>query len=434
MGLFTKRKKKDRVCVIGLDGVPFSMLQDLASRGIMPHFSELISKEGHLHRMKASLPEISSVSWTDFMTGTNSGTHGIFGFTDLKPGSYDMRFPNFSDVKAETLWDRLGKSKKKSIVVNQPSTYPARRIEGALISGFVAIEMSKAVYPLSLQPRLEKIGYEIDIDTFRAREDHALLWAELDKTLTGREKAWEMLWEEDWDYFEFVITGTDRLQHFLWEAYDDPGHADHQRFLDYYRRIDGLVQRISEAYEQLTGSKDGLYLLSDHGFTAIQQEVYLNAWLEQAGYLSYTTPEPKGLEALAPDSRAFVMDPNRIYLHTVGDRYPNGCVSSDQKSDLKQELRAKLLGLDFEGKSVVQDVFDTEDIYSGPLVSSGPDLIVLGRPGFDMKGSVKKKQTFGRTNLQGMHTYDDAFFWASRDHGDDLRISLLAEIILRHFQ
>jgi predicted AlkP superfamily phosphohydrolase/phosphomutase len=431
MGLFVKRKKKNRVCVIGLDGVPYPLLQDLTARGIMPCFAELIST-GQLHRMKASMPEISSVSWTDFMTGTNSGTHGIFGFTDLKEGSYDLRFPNFNDVEAETLWDRLGKAQKKSIIINQPSTYPARRVAGALISGFVALEMSKAVYPFSLKPRLEKIGYEIDIDTFRAREDHGLLWKELDRTLVGREKAWEMLWGEDWDFFEFVITGTDRLQHFLWEAYADPGHEDHQKFLDYYHRIDSLVRRISEAFEQLTGSSEGLYLLSDHGFTGIRQEVYLNAWLEQEGYLSFATPEPKGLEALEPSSQAFAMDPSRIYLHS-SDKYPGGNVSAAQKVDLKQELKTKLQDLAFEGEPVVQEVFDTEDIYSGPLVSSGPDLVVLGRPGFDMKGSVKKKQTFGRTNLQGMHTYDDAFFWASQDFGSGLRISGLAEIILRHF-
>ncbi len=431
MSIF-KRKKKNRVCVIGLDGVPHPLLQDLTAQGVMPRFAELISA-GQLHRMKASLPEISSVSWTDFMTGTNSGTHGIFGFTDLKEGSYDLRFPNFTDVKTETLWDRLGKDKKKSIVVNQPSTYPARRIEGALISGFVAIEMSKAVYPFSLKPRLEKIGYEIDIDTFRAREDHDFLWKELDRTLVGREKAWKMLWEEDWDYFEFVITGTDRLQHFLWEAYADPGHDDHQRFLDYYHRIDGLVRRISGAFEQLTGSLEGLYLLSDHGFTGIRQEVYLNAWLKQAGHLSFSTSEPKGIESIEPESRAFAMDPNRIYLHT-SDRYPNGSVSGAQKAELKQELKTQLEGLTYEGEPVVEEVFDADEIYSGPLVSSGPDLIVLGRHGFDMKGSVKKEETFGRTILQGMHTYDDAFFWATQNHGNDLRISGLAEIILRHFQ
>ena len=120
MALFQK-KKRARTCVIGLDGVPYSLVLELADRGIMPSLAELL-KSGHLHRMKASLPEISAVSWTDFMTGVDSGSHGIFGFTDLKPGSYGMRFPNFSDVKRETIWDILGKQGRKSIIINQPST------------------------------------------------------------------------------------------------------------------------------------------------------------------------------------------------------------------------------------------------------------------------------------------------------------------------
>jgi predicted AlkP superfamily phosphohydrolase/phosphomutase len=431
MGLF-KRKIKNRVCVIGLDGVPFPLLQDLSQKGVMPHFKELIAS-GHLHRMRASLPEISSVSWTDFMTGTNPGTHGIFGFTDLKPGSYDLRFPNFRDVQVETFWDRLGKLKKKSVVINQPSTYPARRIDGVLISGFVAIEMSKAVFPLTLKAPLEDLGYEIDIDTFKARDNHEFLWKELARTLTGREKAWQMLWKDDWDFFELVITGTDRLQHFLWDAYADPGHPDHTKFLDYYHAIDGLVGRISGEFEHLTGSTDGLYLLSDHGFTGIIQEVYLNAWLEQNGYLQFSTAEPKNLGDIADSSRAFAMDPNRIYLHTTG-RFPRGKISAAQKTEIKQELSSRLMDLQYQGQPVVQEVFDTEQIYSGPLVSSGPDLIVLGRPGFDMKGSVKKKEIFGRTNLQGMHTYEDAFFWSAQNQSSDLCIADLANIIMRHFQ
>jgi predicted AlkP superfamily phosphohydrolase/phosphomutase len=90
--------------------------------------------------------------------------------------------------------------------------------------------------------------------------------------------------------------------------------------------------------------------------------------------------------------------------------------------------------LEHDGAPVVQEVFDAEQVYTGPLVASGPDLIVLGQPGFDMKGSVKKKQLFGRTQLQGMHTYENAFFWAVQDYGEDLRISDLAEFIMGRFQ
>ncbi|GAH11344.1 unnamed protein product, partial [marine sediment metagenome] len=41
MSLF-KKKKKERVMVIGLDGVPYSLLLELAQKGIMPATSKLI--------------------------------------------------------------------------------------------------------------------------------------------------------------------------------------------------------------------------------------------------------------------------------------------------------------------------------------------------------------------------------------------------------
>jgi len=427
-----KKKKKKRVFVIGLDGVPHSLLLDLARKGIMPEVSRLI-ESGHLHRMKASLPEISSVSWTNFMTGTNPGTHGIFGFTDFKPDSYSLRFPNFLDLKKETFWDSLGNRGKRCIIINQPSTYPARQINGILISGFVAIELSKAVYPLSYLSTLEKMDYMIDIDTLKSREDSDFLWQELLKTLKARQSALESLMKEEWDYFEFVVTGTDRLHHFQWEAYQDENHAGHRRFLDYYSQIDQMIEKILESYKKIASEDSPFYLLSDHGFTGIEQEVYLNAWLEKEGYLGFVTSSPESLSSISPSTRAFAMDPNRIYLNMKG-KFPQGCVEQSERDSLKEEIRKKLGGMEYSGKKIVRCVFDAEEIYSGPLVPQGPDLIVLSEPGFDMKGSVKKKEVFGRTNLQGMHTWDDAFFWSQTEHGEELTISDLADIILENFK
>jgi predicted AlkP superfamily phosphohydrolase/phosphomutase len=431
MSIFNK-KKENRVCVIGLDGVPFGLLLDMARKGIMSAAGRIIDS-GHLHRMKASLPEISAVSWTDFMTGTNPGTHGIFGFTDLKPGSYELRFPNFLDVKAPTIWDTLGEKGKKCIVINQPSTYPARKINGVLISGFVAIEMAKAVYPLSLKADLEQIGYQIDIDTLKARENHAFLWQELIKTLMGRQKALNHFWEEEWDYFEFVMTGTDRLHHFLWNAYPDSSHPHHQNFLDYYRQIDRLINKIYTSFRKTAGDEENIFLLSDHGFTAIRQEVYLNAWLEKEKYLKFENSSPKGIEDISPKSIAFALDPSRIYLN-YKEKFPKGSVRPGEHKALKEEISRKLEKLEYEGKRVIRKVFPARDIYSGPLVSHGPDLIVLSEPGFDLKGSVKKKEIFGRSpGLQGMHTWDDAFFLAKNDFGEDLSISNVAKIILGRY-
>lgn len=425
MALF-KRKKKKRVCVIGLDGVPYSLLQELAAQDIMPSMKELM-RSGHLHKMKASLPEISAVSWTDFMTGKNSGSHGIFGFTDLKPGSYDMRFPNFLDLETDTFWDRLGEHKKYSVIINQPSTYPARKIDGILISGFVAIELSKAVYPPSLRTSLEKLGYQIDIDTMKSREAPDFLWKDLNHTLDRRLDSFDLLWKQDWDYFEFVITGTDRLMHFLWDAYENKEHPHHKGFLDYYRKVDSAIGRIVEAFRKMEDGDEGLYLLSDHGFTGIRQEVYLNAWLEEEGFLRFDPSPPEKLGDLSTSSLAFAMDPNRIYLN-LKDKFPKGSVEPSDRDALKQEITDKLTKMRWNGQKVVREVFDAREIYKGPHVGRGPDLIVLSEYGFDMKGSIKKKEVFGRTDLQGMHTWDDAFFWAHEDFGQDLDISRLSEI------
>lgn len=418
--------------MIGLDGVPYSLISRFALESKMPFLAEFM-ENGALQLMKASLPEISAVSWSDFMTGSNAGTHGIFGFTDFKSDSYEIRFPNFLDLKCPTFWDKLAEKGKRCVIINQPSTYPARPVNGILISGFVALDLAKAVYPLSHKAILDKIGYQIDIDTLRARHDPDFLWQELKRTLIARQKAFHQFWREDWDYFELVITETDRLHHFLWDACLDPNHPNHQRFLNYYQDIDRFIQNIVAAFEQLTGGLEGFYLLSDHGFCGIDQEVYLNAWLKKESYLKFKANEPKGIEDLAEGSLAFALDPNRIYLNKKG-RFPQGVVDPLEAEALKKEISQKIEKLEWQGKKVIRHVFDAEKIYSGPFVALGPDLVVVAEPGFDLKGSVKKKELFGQTDLQGMHTWNDAFVWSPHRLTHDLAISDLAASILMHFQ
>ncbi|MCK4495274.1 MAG: alkaline phosphatase family protein, partial [Candidatus Aminicenantes bacterium] len=126
------------------------------------------------------------------------------------------------------------------------------------------------------------------------------------------------------------------------------------------------------------------------------------------------------------------LDPNRIYLN-LKEKFPLGHVEESEKNAFKSELTNKLEKLEYKGKKVIRKVFDTKEVYSGPFIANGPDLIVLSEHGFDMKGSVKKKEIFDRTNLQGMHTWDDAFFWANREYSQDLSISDLAAIIMDNF-
>ena len=256
-----------RVAVVGLDGVPHDLVAKLARDGVMPRTGELIAS-GSLRAIRASLPEISSVSWSSFMTATNPGRHGIFGFTDLRPGTYDLRFPTFHDLAVPTLWDRLGEAGIGCLVVNQPATYPARPIPGVLVSGFVAIELRRAVSPLRHLAALRWMDYRIDVDIERCGGDADLLFDELEQTLRTRAAAVRHLWDElDWRYLQLVVTGTDRLYHFLWDAVIDAAHPRHERAMEYHRAVDGLVGEIldrcqlEEVIRMLEGDPDLLIVI-----------------------------------------------------------------------------------------------------------------------------------------------------------------------------
>jgi predicted AlkP superfamily phosphohydrolase/phosphomutase len=430
MALFGRKKQK--TLVIGLDGVPFPLLSDLAADGTMPNVAKLIAL-GHLAKMKVTLPEISAVSWPSFMTGVNPGTHGIFGFLDPKPGSYDIRFPNFKDLKAPTFWEKMGEKRKTSIVINQPSTYPAHEIPGILVSGFVALSLKKSVYPARILSDLEGIDYEIDIDTRRAREDHDYLMEQLDCTLKGRLKAVDLFWtKEDWDYFQVVVTGTDRLHHYLWAAYDCADHKHHQAFRDYYAKVDAFIGELFGRFVEVSGRAqegEGFFMLSDHGFCGIEQEVRIANWLRDNGFLSFEKEDPGSLEDIAESSRAFVVDPGRIYLNRKG-RFPKGSVDDASARAIMDEIKAGLAELRYDGKPVIERVFERDEIYSGPETPKAPDLVPVGHHGFDLKGTIKEAELFGRTNLTGMHTWDEAFFWSLKETPPDLNITQLAGIIM----
>jgi predicted AlkP superfamily phosphohydrolase/phosphomutase len=427
--MFRHSRRSGRVIVLGLDGTPYTMIKKLTEEGVMPNLKAII-EEQQFQQMDTSIPEISSVAWSTFMTGKNPGEHGIFGFTDLEPQSYKLRFPTFSDLKAPPLWKELEKSGKRSVVINLPSTYPAKPIQGVLVSGFVALRLEKASYPESIIPILKEMNYRIDVDTMKARESTDFLLEDLKETLEIRYKAAEYFWKkEKWDLFIAVVTGTDRLQHFLMDAFFEVGHEYHQQFLDYYALVDkvmigGIRAKLQEGMH--------LMVLSDHGFTKIEREVYLNRWFSENGYLAFKNDSPESIEDIGEESRVFVMDPGRIYIN-LKKKYPFGEVSEEERTALCEEVSEKLMALQYEGKPVLRNVYKREEIYTGTYAQDGPDLVAQSHYGFDLKGSTKSKAVFGKSFLSGMHTQDDAFLIlpASQKIDGKPHISNLYDIIIR---
>lgn len=374
---------------------------------------------GGLARMETEIPTISSVAWASFMTGVNPGEHGIYGFMDRKSGSYDLYFPNYNDLKAEPIWDRISRDGGRCCVINVPSTYPARPVNGVLVSGFVAPNLERAVYPADAYTYLRDVGYRIDVDAAKARDSLDLLLEDLHATLEKRREV--MLHfhkQENWDFFMCVFTGTDRLHHFLWRHYEEGDPVYKEEFLRYYRRLDEIIGEFVE----LLPDDAALFMLSDHGFCGIAKEVYLNPLLVQEGLLAFKEEDPISISGIDPArTQAYCLDPGRIYLNRRG-REPGGIVSPDEANSLMKKIKELLLNLkDPEsGVGMIERVELGTDLFTGPETAIGPDLVAVPRNGYDIKGRISGEIISSRGLLSGMHTHDDAFVFAAGRAGQRL--------------
>ncbi|MEO0295367.1 MAG: alkaline phosphatase family protein, partial [candidate division WOR-3 bacterium] len=72
----------NKVCVIGIDGATFKIIDPLCKKGKLKAISNLI-KEGKKYELETTIPPLTPSAWSSFMTGKNPGKHGILDFFEL---------------------------------------------------------------------------------------------------------------------------------------------------------------------------------------------------------------------------------------------------------------------------------------------------------------------------------------------------------------
>ena len=437
--IFGSNEDEKKMVVLGLDGVPFTFIDRIIKEGRMPNFKSLLDK-GLFKKMNSVLPTISSVAWSSFMTGEDAAGHNIFGFIDRKADPFNLFVPTAKNMKAPTIWDKLGKMEQKSVVMNVPVTYPPKEINGVLVSGFLATDIKKATYPEKIADELKGMDYVIDADTWTARDSKDKFLNELNYALERRFKTmFKFLEEKEWNYFQCHIMETDRINHFYWGDMvdEDPDFAD--RFYKFYEKIDDYIGQLIEKLDDDTE----LIILSDHGFCKTKKEVQLNYWLEEEGYLKYDKDEVESVADMAPESKAYSLLPGRIYINLKG-REEMGSVSQKDYKNLRKEIRAGLLDLEDEetGQKIIDQVFYREEIYDGPSLEQAADLIAIPHEGYDLKGKVDQDSLLEDGFIQGMHTYDDAFVYVKDNKQERLadnfrgitNIKDVHQLIMNHFE
>jgi len=243
------------------------------------------------------------------------------------------------------------------------------------------------------------------VNSEKAHQSMELFIDDLNRTLDARIETYRYLWDkEDWNLFMLVFTGTDRLEHFLWKAYEDKTHPYHNTFLRYFNTIDEAIGEIAWRIRP----EDSLIVLSDHGFERMKKTIYINYYLRKTGFLKLKKTPDTSYDDIDEQTRAFALEPNRIYLNTA-TKYPRGSIKEKDREAVICDLIDAFNALEVEGEKVINQVYRKEEIYKGPLLDRAPDLVLTSNTGFDLKARLQAETLTETTIFTGKHTRNDAF-------------------------
>jgi len=96
---------KNKVIVIGIDGMDPRLSEKLMNAGMLPNFDKL-RKLGGYRVLGTSIPPQSPVAWANFINGAGPGSHGIFDFIHRHPEKQCVPFFAMAEtVPGEGYWE-----------------------------------------------------------------------------------------------------------------------------------------------------------------------------------------------------------------------------------------------------------------------------------------------------------------------------------------
>ncbi len=147
-----------RMIILGLDGMDPRIVRRMMAEGKLPNFQRL-AREGHFGPLGTSTPPQSPVAWANFITGMDSGGHGVFDFIHRDPATYlpylstsrtagaqrtislgDFVIP-LSGGSVENLrngaafWEILEEHEIPATILRMPSNFPPKSTRQRTLSG-----------------------------------------------------------------------------------------------------------------------------------------------------------------------------------------------------------------------------------------------------------------------------------------------------------
>ncbi len=263
---------------IGLDGADWTFLDEWIDDGILPNLRRL-HDSGVGGTSRSCLPPLTVPNWKCYATGKNPGKFDVFRFDRIDTKNRTHTFHDATDFKSPELWDYLNEAGYTAGVINKPSTYPPKSIDGFVVAGgpdaadgaYRSLERGYT-QPPSLAAKLEEeYDYRVHPSPMISPADtgEAEIEAILELIQSRFDAAIGLLDSVQPDFLHLTVFYTMALQHYFYR--DEP-----------VKRAWSVIDR---NLGRLLDQGHDLLIMSDHGTADVETVFYVNVWLEAQGLL-----------------------------------------------------------------------------------------------------------------------------------------------------
>jgi len=338
---------------------------------------------GAYGRLESVIPPITVPAWMCMATSQDPGSLGVYGFRNRTDHSYaGLGIANSRSIQELAIWDQLAREGKRSVIIGVPPSFPPRKVNGICVGCFLTPSTTNDDYtwPVSVKAEIASLvgEYEVDVKGFRTDQK---AWLR-DSVFRMSRKLFQVvrhyLASTEWDYFQFVDIGLDRVHHGFWR-YHDPEHVLHEPgsefqnvIRDYYLHLDQEIGRLLEGLDDETV----VLVTSDHGARRLDGGFCVNEWLVREKLLTLNE-YPKSVTPFGKLSvdwgRTRVWSEGGYYARVffnVQGREPEGTIPAAEYETFRDEMKARL-----EATIPGTLVFKPEEIYR-TVRNVAPDLIV----------------------------------------------------------
>jgi predicted AlkP superfamily phosphohydrolase/phosphomutase len=280
-----------QLLVIGIDSADWRLLNPMMEEGRLPNLKAFMAQSNH-GRMKTFFPlEKSPLLWASILTGVKPEVHGIQNF--VKGSS--QKPVHGSAWYAPALWDMIGAAGLSTAVAGMWTTYPARPIDGVMVSDYLPYgrgrkqPLANLVYPDSLTDKV--VALRVDPDSLGAdvllpflngdnlAEIESVYHRNVNKLRDilaadmGYVAVMRMLAETgNFDLFFFYLRGPDMISHHFYQ-FMTPERMGGRLKGNEVAIFKDVVKRYYDWSDEITGEVLGWFppdhqtvILSDHGF------------------------------------------------------------------------------------------------------------------------------------------------------------------------